>query len=433
MRKLVLTTVGTQGDLHPFIALGLALERRGFAPVLAVPRDQVKKVRRAGLAAEGVLPGFDEIHHRMGLDEADAVSRIVGSQREMLEQVLLPALPACAEELGRIGEGAEAIIASIFAFAAPIVAEKRGLPLISVVLQPMALLSAHEPPRTPEFRLLVGAPVGAVGRRWNQLAYLTIRRVLAVLYSKRIDAARTAQGLPLAGAGRMFEPQARAALTLACWSARFAPLPPDAPPRTRIVGFPTYDRDDGVSPFPPSLERFLADGPPPLVFTLGTFAVNASGNFFNHAVEIARRLGLRAVLLTGLDEPRQDGGVFRCAYAPHSLLFSRACAIIHHGGIGTTGQALRAGRPQLVVPHMGDQHDHAHRVARLGVGLALSADVFEASRAMPLVRRLLDDVGFRTEAHRIGALIREEDGAENAADAIEATLNAMTGKSLPHS
>ena len=125
MRKVVLTTVGTQGDLRPFIALGLALERRGYAPVLAVPRDQVEKVRRAGLAAEGVLPGFDEIQRRMGLDEADAVSRIVGSQREMLEQVLLPALPACAEALHRIGQGAEAIIASIFAFAAPIVAERR--------------------------------------------------------------------------------------------------------------------------------------------------------------------------------------------------------------------------------------------------------------------------------------------------------------------
>ncbi len=432
MRKVVLTTVGTQGDLRPFIALGLALERRGFAPVLAVPRDQVEKVRRAGLAAEGVLPGFDEIQRRMGLDEADAVSRIVGSQREMLEQVLLPTLPACAEALDRIADGAQAIIASIFAFAAPIVAEKLGLPLISVVLQPMALLSAHDPPRTPEFRLLVGPPAGAVGRWWNQLAYLTIRRVMAVLYSKRIDAARTALGLPRAGAGRMFEPQARAVLTLACWSARFARLPPDAPPRTRVVGFPMYDRDDGVSPFPPSLEQFLQEGPPPLVFTLGTFAVNASGDFFDQAAGIARQLGLRAVLLTGRGEPRRDDGVFRCAYAPHSLLFPRARAVVHHGGIGTTGQALRAGRPQLVVPHMGDQHDHAHRVAKLGVGLGLPAGAFDASRATPLIRRLLDDVGFRTEAHRIGALIREEDGAETAADAIEVTLNSITGKTSPH-
>lgn len=432
MRKLVLTTIGTQGDLHPFIALGLALERRGFAPVLAVPRDQVEKVRRAGLAAEGVLPGFDEIQRRMGLDEADAVSRIVGSQREMLEQVLLPALPACAEALDRIAQGAEAIIASIFAFAAPIVAERRNLPLISVVLQPMALLSAHEPPRTPEFRLLVGPPAGPVGRWWNQFAYLAIRRVLAVLYSKQIDAARTARGLPRAGAGRMFEPQAKAALTLACWSARFAPLPPDAPPRTRVVGFPTYDRDDGVSPFPPSLERFLQEGPPPLVFTLGTFAVNASGAFFDQATEVARRLGLRAVLLTGRGEPRRDGGVFRCAYAPHSLLFPRARAIVHHGGIGTTGQALRAGRPQLVVPHMGDQHDHAHRVARLGVGLALRASAFGPSRAMPLIQRLLDEPRYQDAARAMGALIREEDGAETAADAIEATLNAMTQKTSPH-
>ncbi len=431
MPKLVLTTVGTQGDLHPFIALGLALTRRGFTPVLAVPRDQVAKVRRAGLAAEGVLPGFDEIQRRMGLDETDAVRRIMGDQREMLEQVLLPALPACAEALDRIADGAQAITASIFAFAAPVVAQKRGLPLVSVVLQPMALLSAHDPPRTPEFRLLRGASGGAVGRRWNQFAYLAMRQVLAVLYSKRIDAVRAGQGLPRAGARRMFEPQAQAALTLACWSARFAPLPPDAPPRTRIVGFPVFDSGDGLpASLPATLLRFLNEGPPPLVFTLGTFAVNGGGDFYDHAHEIARRLGLRAVLLTGRGASRQDGDVFRCAYAPHSLLFPRACVIVHHGGIGTTGQALRAGKPQLVVPHMGDQHDHAHRIARLGVGAALRASRFDAPRATPLIRRLLGEAGFRTEAGRVGARIREEDGAETAADAIEAALNGRPGRPI---
>ena len=216
MRKLLLVTVGTQGDLNPFIALGLALEKRGFTPVLAVPRDQVARVRRAGLDAEGVLPGLDEISCRMGLAEADAVRQIMGDQREMLEQVLLPALPACAAALESLSTGAEAIVASIFAFAAPMVAEKRELPLVSVVLQPMALLSAYDPPRTPDFRLLRGDQPGVVERGWNRLAYAVGRQAVAMLYSKRIDAIRAQQGLPPAGARRMFEPHGRAALTLGC-------------------------------------------------------------------------------------------------------------------------------------------------------------------------------------------------------------------------
>lgn len=425
MRKLVLATVGTQGDLNPFIALGLALQERGFAPVLAVPRDQVAKVRRAGLAAEGVLPGFDEIRRRMGMGEAEAVRRIMGDQREMLEQVLLPALPACAAALDALTADAEAIVASIFAFAAPIVAEKNALPLISVVLQPMAMLSAYDPPRTPEFRLLRGERPGAVQRGWNRLAYGVIRQVLAMLYSKRIDAVRARQGLPRAGARRMFEPHEQAALTLACWSGHFAPLPPDAPERARLVGFPGFDSHSGeAEPLPPPLERFLAEGPPPLVFTLGTFAVNGGGDFYDQAAEIARRLNARAVLLDGRDtSPERDGHVLRCGYAPHSLLFPRASVIIHHGGIGTTGQALRSGQPQLVVPHMGDQHDHAHRVVELGLGLSLHAARFNADAAASLVRRLLDDERRRMAARRIRESVASEDGAAAAAAAIEAVLD----------
>lgn len=424
MRKLVLATVGTQGDLHPFIAIGLALQKRGFAPVLAVPRDQVAKVRRAGLAAQGVLPGFDEIRRRMGMSEAEAVRRIMGDQREMLEQVLLPALPACAAALDALTANAEAIVASIFAFAAPIVAEKNALPLISVVLQPMAMLSAYDPPRTPEFRLLRGERPGAVGRGWNRFAYAVIRQVLGTLYSRRIDAVRARQGLSRAGARRMFEPHGQSALTLACWSGHFAPLPPDAPGRARLVGFPGFDSDSGeAEPLPPPLERFLAEGPPPLVFTLGTFAVNGGGDFYDQAAEIARRLNARAVLLDGRDiSPERDGDVLRCGYAPHSLLFPRSSVIIHHGGIGTTGQALRAGKPQLVVPHMGDQHDHAHRIVELGLGLSLRAARFDADAAAPLIERLLNDQALITVARRTGASVSHENGADTAAAAIEAAL-----------
>ncbi len=422
-RKLVLATAGTQGDLNPFIAIGLALQARGFAPVLAVPRDQTDKVRAAGLDAAGVLPGFDEIRERLGLGDEEAVRHLMADQREMLDQVF-PDLSSSARALADLAADAEAVIASIFVLAAPLVAEKLHLPLVSVVLQPMAMLSAADPPATPEFRLLQPRPAGRAGRGWNRLVYAGMRQALSAAYARQFNAVRAEHGLRRARATRMFEPHGQAALTLGCYSAYFAPPPADAPDRAKVVGFPVFDSASGLDEaLSPALARFLDDGPPPLVFTLGTFAVRGAGAFYDQAAAVAARLGLRAVLLTGGEGAGMaEAGVFRAGYAPHSLLFPRASAIIHHGGIGTTGQALRAGKPQLVVPHMGDQHDHADRVTRLGVGVSLRAEEFDVERASPLVDRLLREPGIEQEARRIGALIAAERGAERAADAIEAAL-----------
>jgi rhamnosyltransferase subunit B len=103
-------------------------------------------------------------------------------------------------------------------------------------------------------------------------------------------------------------------------------------------------------------------------------------------------------------------------------LFPRAAVIIHHGGVGTTGQALRAGRPQLVVPHMLDQFDNARRIARLGVGASLTAKRFTPDRARAKLSRLLEHKPYQTQAARIGAIVQTETGAQTAALAIEEAI-----------
>jgi rhamnosyltransferase subunit B len=424
MRKIVLTTIGTLGDLHPFIALAVELGKRGFRPVLAVAEDQLAKSRAAGIEAVAVLPGFEAIGARMGLSHDDAVRRIMGDQRHMLEQVLLPSLSSCAEALDAAAAGAEAIVASIFVFAAPIVAEKRGVPLVSAVLQPMAMLSAYDPPRTPDFWMMKHPPVGAAGARWNRAVYAAGRLILHHRYARQIDAVRAQHGLAPEGGKLMFDAAREAVLTLCCYSPLFGPLPPDAPANTRIVGFPIFDSQcGGEAALDPALAAFLAAGPAPLVFTLGTLAVSDAGNFYVEAAETARRLGERAVLLTGRNSVKAAAtDLFCCAYAPHSLVFPEARVIVHHGGVGTTGQALRAGKPQLVVPHMGDQNDNAHRIEHMGVGRALKAGRFTADRAAPLIADLLREDSYRKEAARIGALACLENGAAAAAAAIEASL-----------
>jgi UDP:flavonoid glycosyltransferase YjiC (YdhE family) len=108
--------------------------------------------------------------------------------------------------------------------------------------------------------------------------------------------------------------------------------------------------------------------------------------------------------------------------APHDALFPRAAAIVHHGGVGTTGQALRSGRPMLVVPHAHDQPDNAARVSRLGVARSLDAGAYTAARAAAHLRQLLDEPSYRERADAVGKIVQSENGAKAACDAIDQVL-----------
>jgi rhamnosyltransferase subunit B len=434
MRKIILTTIGTLGDLHPIIAIALALRRLGFRPVMAVAEDQVAKCRKAGLEAVPVLPGFDAVRRRMGLSEDEAVKRLLGNQREMLDQVLLPALPSSTEALETVCQDAEAIITSSFVFGASIVAEKHDIPLVSLVLQPMAMLSAFDPPCTPDFRMMKRAPVSRVGRTWNRFVYNSMRAAIHCVYSRRIDRVRAKHGLGPKGAMRLLEADNQSLLTLGTYSPRFGGMQPDMAENVRITGFPMFDSCTGAAEkLHPTIAKFLADGPAPIVFTLGSFAVNCAGSFYDEAAAAAKLLGRRAILLTGgTGDPVVTDDILQCGYAPHSLLFPAASAIVHHGGAGTTGQALRAGKPQMIVPHMGDQHDHGERIERMGLGLTMRSNKFTARRAAERISRLFDDPSYGIEAVRIGKLVARERGAETAARAIADALDRQRGYFTPY-
>jgi UDP:flavonoid glycosyltransferase YjiC (YdhE family) len=177
---------------------------------------------------------------------------------------------------------------------------------------------------------------------------------------------------------------------------------------------------------PPELVRFLDDGPPPLVFTLGSSAVMDAGRFYEHSAAAAKLLGRRAVLLVGTDTGNRPAalpaGVAAFDYAPFSELFPRAAAIVHQGGVGTTGQAMRAGRPMLVMPYAHDQFDNAGRVARLGIARTISRHRYSPIRAATELRPLLADPRYAQRAAEVGEQVRQEDGVRAACDVLEEFL-----------
>jgi len=234
------------------------------------------------------------------------------------------------------------------------------------------------------------------------------------------------------GKNALFDDKFSRDLTLALFSPEFAARQPDWPPNTVQPGFVFYDQDEARSSLVPELAAFLAAGEAPIVFTLGSTAVHDPRSFFDESARSAKQLKRRAVFLIGenplpADLPNESIAV---PYAPFSELFPKAAVVVHQGGVGTTAQGLRAGRPTLIMPCGFDQPDNAARVQRLGAGLTLSRDRYNARTAARTLDKLLTTPECAANAARIGLQLRAEDGIGNACDAVEDLLSNTLARSV---
>jgi UDP:flavonoid glycosyltransferase YjiC (YdhE family) len=172
--------------------------------------------------------------------------------------------------------------------------------------------------------------------------------------------------------------------------------------------------------------EFLDAGPPPIVFTLGSSAVWVARDYYRDSIAAARAVGRRALLLVGLQQNMlSEGlpdGVAAFEYAPFSEVLPRACAVVHQGGVGTTGQGMRSGKPVLIVPHAHDQFDNAARIERLGCGRSLPRPKYTAESATRELRILVNDPSYAEAAKKVGDVVSQEDGARVAADEIEIVM-----------
>jgi len=212
-------------------------------------------------------------------------------------------------------------------------------------------------------------------------------------------------------------------LVLALFSHWLAEPQPDWPPQTSQPGFVFFEAPNVDAQLPSRLSDFLASGTEPIVFTQGSTAVHRPGDFYRVSAMAAERLGRRAVLLGARDGSEADStGLLRLPYAPYAQLLRHAIVNVHQGGSGTTGEALRAGRPMLVVPYGWDQPDNAVRVERLGTGLHVPRTEYTVERATSALKALLGNARFSVRAAAVGAQVAKEDGLASACDAITAAL-----------
>jgi UDP:flavonoid glycosyltransferase YjiC (YdhE family) len=339
----------------------------------------------------------------------------------LFRKLVLPHLRDTYDNLLSAAADSDLMIAGELVYAAPLVAEKLGLRWASAILSPASFLSAHDP------SVLVNAP-GLIHLRklgWRVYrAALNIGRMGIRHWFDPVRHLRREEGLRV-DCDPLFRDKFSPDLVLALFSSCLAQPQPDWPAHTVQPGFVQFDREGSrADSSSPELTDFLAAGPAPIVFTLGSTAVHNPGGFYEASAEAARRLGARAVLLLGSNAALRVSSpeILALPYAPYSQIFPHAAVIVHQGGSGTVGQALRAGRPMLIVPYGWDQPDNAARVERLGVGLHVPRSKYSAPTAAATLERLLGDPRFAVRAAELGARLQKEDGVASACDAIESVL-----------
>ncbi len=361
--------------MHPFVSIALELSARGHDVTVITSAYFAPLLERVGLPTVqfGTVEQFDAIasnprlwHRLHGLGVvATGVGLGISPLYRLIEQ------EAARDDL--------VVVAHPLAFGARVAHETLAIPLVTVHLSPTSFWSLHE---TPVLALGLGS-INALPRPLKRALLAVSDRLADRVIAPPVNRFRREIGLPPVRhiVSRWWHSPQRVIGLFPDW---FAAPQPDWPPQTTLTGFPLYD-ERGVTAVPPDLDEFLesaqAAGDPPIVFAPGSGNRQAR-RFFTAACDACRRLGRRGVLLTRYTDhlPRLlPEGVRRADYAPFSLVLPRAAALVHHGGIGTSAQALAAGRPQLVMPMTFDQPDNAARLQRLGVARTLPPKRFSGA------------------------------------------------------
>jgi UDP:flavonoid glycosyltransferase YjiC (YdhE family) len=411
-QRIVLGTIGSLGDLHPCLALALELKRRGHRPVIASTEYYRAKVTGLGLEFRAIRPAWNPTDQTL-IGQCESLK---DGLEILYRRLILPHLRATYDDLLAAAADADLLIAGELVYAAPLVAETRRLPWVSLILSPLSFFSSHDPSITPNVPSLIHL------RKFGRHAYqagMAMGRIAARHWSDPVRRLRRELGLRR-DCDPVFRDKFAAELVLAMFSPLLAAKQENWPPHTLQPGFAWFDDPAAPIPRTPELEEFLACGEPPIVFTQGSAAVHNAGSFYDVSMQAARALGRRGLLLGHSGTSEEN--VLAVRYAPYTQVFAQAAVIVHQGGSGTTGVALRAGRPMLVVPYGWDQPDNAARIERLGVGLHLARRDYTVKTATQALKRLLNGSCFAESALYAAKRIREEPGVVAASDAIESLL-----------
>jgi sterol 3beta-glucosyltransferase len=397
--KIILPTIGTRGDVQPYIALALGLQKAGHDVTLATHPCMRGLVESYGVDFAPMGPDID-IGHEAAMIRANAPHFMIGFMRvmkfsfAMLEQSHSGLLETC--------RGKDLVIVSHSA-AGSMEADKLGLPTVSVTLMPEAI-----PVKDPKDSFLKRALMGLAGAG------------MGLMMTRPLDQIRKRVGLPPMGPTGITSPT----LNLIPLSPQISPPNPLWEPRHRLTGYWFAPAPETWTP-PDDLIAFLEAGEPPVVVSLGAMALSGEDALQSAQIALAaiQQAGVRAVIQGWDDAMKQlplPSNVFHAGSVPHDWLLPRASGLVHHGGFGTTASGFRAGIPTLVIPHIIDQFIWGGKVEQLGVGPQPIPRPKLKAENMAEALRALQAPDMRRKAADLGTAIRAEpDGVTEAVRLIE--------------
>jgi UDP:flavonoid glycosyltransferase YjiC (YdhE family) len=412
--RIALYSGAHNGDVYPYVPIASELARRGHDVTYVVPREF-----HADFAAEPFRcahSGTDfgpAALHEDGPWLARWGTRLGGARTLELYfgKYVVPHLDVLYDALEPIVQASDVVVSHpAAALTASIPCDVHRVPWIVPDLFPMLLPSARTAP--------AGLP--NLGRAGNAIVWKAARSRLAdrFAYGRDFKRFRRAKGLTVPKGWNIIDGRLSPHDSFALVSKHYLDPQPDWPPGYRLTGFTLWDGPDGGA-IPVDVERFLADGPPPVVVTLGTLGPSARPEVFTEVARALDALGERGLFLLSRATPDGIGaphGVW--PFVPLRPLLSHAKAVEQSGSHGTNALVLEAGLPSVVVPCLFDQQSHARRQEALGTGVWVK----KPSQLQAALQRVLQDESMRARASHMGERIRSEDGTAAACDEIEAFL-----------
>ncbi len=421
MHCLILA-VGSYGDVLPLIGLARRLQRRGHHIVFFSSAQFSELAQKAGLTFVplGSPNDYEEIADNPNLWHPHKGWRII--MQRLTSHALHSAYTVLCQHLE---PGRTVLISSTLGFVARLIQETHHIPQVSVHFSPGVFHSAYAPPKMPNVYLPDWLPIWLKQGFWRAIDLAVIDPVV----SPSLNQIRRELGLK--PVSRIFHTWLHSPdRVLGLFPEWFAPPQPDWPPNTSLTGFPLYDHTHDTV-LPEKVEQFLDQHPLPFVFTPGS--ANKFGKaFFREAARTCQQITHPAIFLTRYPEqlPRDlPPFIEHFSYVPLSQLLPRSRGLIHHGGIGTCAQALRAGIPQLIQPLAFDQFDNGERVQRLGVGHTLLPRHFQGKILLDRLQHMAKDESLLRRCHTIQSKFTGIDSLELACQTIERT--ASFSQSLP--
>jgi len=414
VKRIALATIGTQGDVQPYLALAVALQQRGYSVVLGAPDDFKDMIEGYGIEFHSLGGSIQQFLTQTRFENAMSQSMLINGPALLRQGQQI--VDTAARLSWRMAQGADAIIINMNTSFGIDIAEALRIPAIMAALQPLNT--------TSEFPLCIYYGPD-FGKTFNRLSYtaMTVQQIYYNLPRNKLR--RELMGLESRKRGGFFRnTDGRQLTTLYAYSAHVSPRPRDWPKSAIVTGYWQLQDNTNWQPTE-AFRRFLESGEAPIYIGFGSMPFGAQRNT-EILKEAVKAWGGRAVVARGwggINPADLPESIFAIEKAPHDKLFQHVAAVVHHGGAGTTSAGLHAGRPTFVVPQTVDQPYWGRRVYELGCGpkpvrlRKLTPEILAGA-----LQDLATNPAYKANARALSAELNAEDGTDRAIKVIERVM-----------